>query len=129
MDRAMVALVNPGGKLVGKSAVQDRATTLVEDFIFTLEATPLFNKVIRKKQNIWSKKEVHGPMANELLAKFQVMLGTSDFLAGPLMILNKPIGIYYADRQITLQKLGLAEFSAFKAVVDRANEILVNFGG
>jgi len=77
---------------------------------------------------IWSRKAVHGPMANELLAKFQVMLGTSDFLAGPLMVQGRPIGMYYADRQITLQKLTITEIKAFKAVVDKANSILDSFG-
>ena len=67
-------------------------------------------------------------MANELLAKFQVMLGTSDFLAGPLMVQGRPIGMYYADRQITLQKLTLNDFKAFQLVVNRANSILEDFG-
>ena len=128
MDRALVSLVDTNSKLVGKYAVQDRSTSIVEDFSFTLEATPLFKKVIKEKNSIWSKKAVRGPMANELLAKFQVMLGTSDFLAGPLMVQGRPIGMYYADRQITLQKLSLAEFNAFRTVVERANSILETFG-
>ena len=128
MDRAMFALIDGGKKLVGKYAVQDRTTTITEDFSFTLEATPLFQNVIKDKASIWSKKSVRGPMANELLAKFQVMLGTSDFLAGPLMVQGRPIGMYYADRQITLQKLTLNDFKAFQLVVNRANSILEDFG-
>lgn len=128
MDRAMFALIDGGRKLVGKYAVQDRTTTITEDFSFTLEATPLFQNVIKDKASIWSKKSGRGPMANELLAKFQVMLGTSDFLAGPLMVQGRPIGIYYADRQITLQKLTLNDFKAFQLVVNRANSILEDFG-
>jgi len=71
---------------------------------------------------------VHGPMSGELLAKFKVMLGTNDFLIGPLLIQGRPIGLYYTDRQVTGQNLSLSELAAFKTVVERANEILDNFG-
>ena len=128
MDRAMFSLLDQKGKLVGKHAVQDKQTSLTDDFSFTMDATPLFQDVIKKKQSVWSHKAVRGPMASELLAKFQVMLGTNDFLAGPLMVQGKPIGLYYADRQITKQKLTLSDYRAFMALVDRANAILNNFG-
>ena len=128
MDRAMFSLLDQKGKLVGKHAVQDRQTNLADDFSFTMDTTPLFRDVIKQKQSIWSHKAVRGPMASELLAKFQVMLGTNDFLAGPLMVQGRAIGMYYADRQITKQKLTLSEFRAFVALVDRANAILNNFG-
>lgn len=128
MDRALVALINDHKQLVGKSAVQDRSTSLIEDFSFTLEATPLFRRVIKDHKILWSRKALHGPMAGELLAKFQVMLGTSDFLMGPLLVQGKAIGIYYGDRQITSQNLTLAELKAFEQVVNIANETLSDFG-
>ena len=128
MDRAMFSLLDQKGKLVGKHAVQDKQTSLTDDFSFTMEATPLFQDVIKKKKSVWSHKAVRGPMASELLAKFQVMLGTNDFLAGPLTVQGKPIGMYYADRQITKQKITLSDYRAFIALVDRANTILNNFG-
>jgi len=129
MDRALVSLLdNHTGKLNGKYAVQDRNSGLTEDFDFTLESTPLFKKVMVNKKVIWSKKAVHGPMAGELLAKFKVMLGTNDFLAGPLMVQGRAIGLYYADRQFSGQNLTLNDIDAFKMVVDRANEILESFG-
>ena len=128
MDRAMFALLEGGKKLVGKYAVQDRSTSIIEDFNFTLEATPLFANTIKQRKSVWSHKTVRGPMANELLAKFRVILGTSDFLVGPLMVQGRPIGVYYADRQISQQKLTLSDYKAFNTVVDRANSILENFG-
>jgi len=128
MDRSLVSLITPGGKLSGKYAVQDRNSSLVEDFEFTLESTPLFNNLIKKKNIIWSLKAVHGPMAGELLAKFKVMLGSSDFLAGPLMVQGRAIGLYYTDRQFSGQNLTIKDLSAFKTVVERANKILDNFG-
>ncbi len=129
MDRALVSLVDQStGKLKGKYAVQDRNSSLVADFEFTLDSTPLFLKVVKEKKILWSKRAVHGPMSGELLAKFKVMLGSNDFLIGPLMIQGHALGLYYADRQVTNQKLTLAELSAFKAVVNRANEILESFG-
>ena len=129
MDRTLVSLIESGtGKLNGKYAVQDRNTSLVEDFKFTLEATPLFNKVVKEKKVVWSHKAVYGPMAGELLAKFKVMLGSNDFLAGPLMVQGRAIGLYYADRQLCNQKLTLDDLQAFKVVVERANQILESFG-
>jgi len=129
MDRALVALLDhSSGKLNGKFAVQDQNSNLVAEFVFSLESTPLFIKAIKEKKVLWSKKAVHGPMSGELLAKFQVMLGTNDFLIGPLMVQGRPIGLYYADRQVTNQKLTLSELTAFKTVIDRANEILNKFG-
>ncbi len=128
MDRAMFALIEPGGKLVGKYAIQDRTTSLVDDFSFTLETTPLFQGVVKKQKSIWSLKAVHGPMATELLAKFQVMLGSNDFLAGPLMVQGRVIGMYYSDRQLTKQKLTLNDYQVFTTVVSRANEILGSYG-
>ncbi len=128
MDRSLVSLISPGGKLTGKYAVQDRNSNRVSDFNFTLESTPLFNDLIKKKQIIWSLKAVHGPMAGELLAKFKVMLGSSDFLAGPLMIQGRVIGMYYADRHFSGQNLSLKDLKAFRAVIERANEILEHFG-
>jgi len=67
-------------------------------------------------------------MAGELLAKFKVMLGSSDFLAGPLMVQGRAIGLYYTDRQFSGQNLTIKDLSAFKTVVERANKILDNFG-
>ena len=129
MDRSLVALMdNSSGKLNGKYAVQDGNSSLVTDFMFTLESTPLFKSVIRDKMIIWSKKSVHGPMAGELLAKFKVMLGSNDFLAGPLMIRGKAIGLYYADRYFSNQSLTLNDLETFQVVVNRANEILHSFG-
>ena len=129
MDRALFAIVEGStGKLRGKYAVQDRETNLVQDFVFTLEATPLLLDVLKEKKVVWSKRAVRGPLAGELLSKFQVMLGTNDFLCGPLMVQGRAIGLYYADRQITKQDLGLLEFDAFKQVVGEANRILEGFG-
>jgi HD-like signal output (HDOD) protein len=129
MDRALVSFIeHKSGKLTGKSAVQDRNSNLVTDFSFTISSTPLFEKVIKDKKCIWSKKAVHGAMAGELLAKFKVILGTNDFLAGPLLIQGRPLGIYYADRQISGQKLTIGDLEAFQSVVKRANEILDSFG-
>jgi len=129
MDRGLVSFIDHNsGKLAGKYAVQDRNTNLVTDFEFTIASTPLFQNAIKEKKCIWSKKAVHGPMAGELLAKFKVMLGTNDFLAGPLLIQSRPIGMYYADRQISDQKLTISDFEAFTVVVKRANEILDSFG-
>ena len=67
-------------------------------------------------------------MAGELLAKFKVMLGTNDFLAGPLMVQGRSIGLYYADRGISEQPITLTDLDAFKSVINRANEILEHFG-
>ncbi|PCJ48137.1 MAG: hypothetical protein COA74_09720 [Gammaproteobacteria bacterium] len=129
MDRGLVAFIEQSsGKLVGKYAVQDRNSSLVSDFSFTIASTPLFQSVIKDKKCIWSKKAVHGPMAGELLAKFKVILGSNDFLAGPILIQGRPMGMYYSDRQITGQKLTLSDFDAFKMVINRANQILESFG-
>jgi len=129
MDRALVSFIDKSsGKLVGKYAVQDRNSALVNDFDFTLSSTPLFMGVVKDKKNIWSKKAVHGPMAGELLAKFKVMLGSNDFLAGPLMVQGRSLGLYYADRQISGQDLTLKDLDAFASVVNGANEILDTFG-
>ncbi|MFT5451372.1 MAG: HD-like signal output (HDOD) protein [Enterobacterales bacterium] len=129
MDRALVSFIDhKAGKLAGKYAVQDKNSNLVTEFSFTITSTPLFQKVIKDKKCIWSKKAVHGPMAGELLAKFKVILGTNDFLAGPMLIQGRPLGMYYADRQFSGQKLTLGDFEAFQVVVKRANEILDSFG-
>lgn len=130
VDRALVALIdNAQGKIVGKYAVQDRTSSLVSDFQFTLASTPLFESVIKEKKTIWSLKAVRGPMSGELLAKFKVILGSNNFLAGPLMVQGHPIGMYYADRQISEQKLTLKDLEAFRSLVKRANDILEFFGG
>ncbi|MCP4271820.1 MAG: hypothetical protein GY781_07610 [Gammaproteobacteria bacterium] len=128
MDRSLVSLISADGKLKGKYAVQDRNSNIVSDFNFTLSSTPLFKNVINKNICIWSLKAVHGAMAGELLAKFKVMLGSNDFLAGPLLVQGKAIGIYYADRQFSGQKITLKDLKAFQTVLDRANSILKHFG-
>jgi len=128
MDRALVALLSGPKKLLGKYAVQDRTTTIVDDFSFSLDTTPLFNKVIKDHKVVWSRKAVFGAMSGELLAKFQVILGTSDFLVGPLMVQGKAIGLYYADRNITKQDFALSELNAFEQVVKIANSTLADFG-
>ena len=67
-------------------------------------------------------------MAEELIAKFKVMLGSNDFLVGPILVHGKAVGMYYCDRQFSGQKLTLKDLSAFQSVVERANSILQHFG-
>ncbi len=128
MDRSLVSLISADGKLKGKYAIQDRNSNIVSDFNFTISSTPLFQDVIKNNISIWSLKAVHGAMAGELLAKFKVILGSNDFLAGPLLVQGKAIGIYYSDRQFSGQKITLKELKAFETVLKRANSILEHFG-
>jgi len=56
------------------------------------------------------------------------MLGSNDFLAGPILLHGKAIGMYYSERQFSGQKLTLKDLNEFQSVIESANSILQHFG-
>ncbi|MDR9435598.1 MAG: HDOD domain-containing protein [Thiohalophilus sp.] len=115
MDRTLFALLTPDKKqLRAKHALGEHSQQFTEEFVFNLNDTPFFNWLFRQNDAVWIKDGKAKAAESPLTTAFLAEVGTRDFLACPLSIKDKPIGILYADRAPSGRKLDSDTFESFR---------------
>lgn len=126
LDRTLFALLTPDRRgLRGKYGVGRGA--LAERFQFVYdpaEENALF-RTLDGQEPAWI-----GPdRLAEVPASVQAVVGETPFLLGPILVNQRPIGLFYADRAPSRRPLDEEDFEGFKHFVQQANLAITHLSG
>ncbi|MDZ7805200.1 HDOD domain-containing protein [Thiohalophilus sp.] len=115
MDRTLFALLTPDKtQLRAKHALGEHNQQFTDKFVFNLNETPFFNWLFRQNDAVWIKEGKTSAAGSPLTPDFLAVVDTPAFLACPLSIRGKPIGILYADRAPSSRELNADSFESFR---------------
>lgn len=117
MDRALLALLNrEKNQLHAKYVVGMNNDKLQEKFAFPVDPSMpnIFALALAKKQPIWVTDIKAAEFSEYMTPHIKSVLGASQFFLAPIIINQKPIGIFYSDRQPSKRELDTAAFESFK---------------
>lgn len=115
MDRTLFAILSPDKTLLrAKYALGEYNQQFTDKFVFNLNETPFFNWLFQQNDAVWIKDSKANAAGSPLTPEFLAVVDTPAFLACPLSIKGKPIGILYADRAPSGRKLDSDTFESFR---------------
>ena len=127
LDRALFALVTPDRQsLSSKYALGDNNGILNRKFSFNL-ANPYANILklcMKKQQPLWLNPDSDTVLTEKLSDKLIEITGTQHFFIAPIIVSNKTIGLYYADRQPSKRPLDQESFDNFQFFTQQSNLVL-----
>ncbi len=130
MDRALISLMIPSKDLlVSKYLVQLKESDLKRTFKYSLtdvKKEPLLLQVINHRKVV-SNIAHSGNNATgcDLITS---SLGVKQFIAGPLVMKEKCVGIFYTDRQLSGRMITQQSIESFKIFVSQATLCLQRIG-
>ncbi len=158
LERVMFAVLTPDRTtLVGKTAVGTDVVGLADRFVVGVsEREPsVFTRCLNSREFLWPRDDVAATLAaieaakigpnNEAKAKQAVakireerekllpanlleVLGKGDYFLAPVVVNDKAIGAFYADRRLTSRNLDQESFDSFQHFVIQGNVILSFLG-
>jgi HD-like signal output (HDOD) protein len=117
MDRALLALLNrERNKIDAKYVVSMEQNTLREKFSFPIQPSMpnIFAMALAKKQPLWINDSRAPEFADYMTPHIKSVIGANSFFLAPIIINQKPIGLFYADRQPSQRELDTTSFESFK---------------
>ena len=123
MDRALLALLNrEKTQLHAKYVVGMNNSQLKENFSFPIETSMpnIFALTLLKKQAIWVKDAKAAEYEDYMTPHIKNTLNAPQFFLAPIVINQKPIGLFYADRQPSRRELDMMAFESFKHFAQQA---------
>lgn len=124
LDRAVVAILsNDRRYLRTKFILETQATELTQSFDFDLadSANMLFNLILKKHIPLWIGSPEFASLKKFYTPSIENHLLTSEFLMAPILIGEREIGIFYADRYLSQQPLDALSFDSFKKLTKKGN--------
>lgn len=126
VDRCGIWLVSPcRKKLQPRIVLGDDVETMKREFSVSLtELNNVFKQCLVKRENIW----VNDPNSKTWRAKLgdyhRELVSPKGFVLCPLVVSDKVIGVYYADRVTTLRKFDDESFDSISHFAQLANVCL-----
>jgi hypothetical protein len=127
MDRALFALLTPDRKaLKSKFVLGDSGDQLRNHFQFmtTAQEAQLLIYCMKKDEALWLSPESPPSLRVHLSPELKRTLGASEFFLAPIVVQNKPIGLFYADRSPSQRNLDADGFDSFKHFTAQASLVL-----
>ncbi len=126
-DRVLFALLSADRSLLNAKAILEKnKSDLMQNFHFQLNNPEgwLFQHILREKRAAWV-----GGQGEMVLRKYRNMdfnrrIGKGQFFVAPLILDNRAIGVYYADRQVTSRMLDTRSYDAFSELCATINETI-----
>ena len=126
LDRTLFALLTPDrrglrGKYgVGRGNLADR---------FQFVADPAEKNILFQTLEGQEPNWVGTDRLSEVPASVQAVVGETPCLLGPIMVNQRPIGLFYADRAPSRRPLEEEDFEGFKHFVQQANLAITHLSG
>lgn len=122
MDRVLLALMDPGRKLLRDTAAlgwPGGRPALLEP----VKCIPqnLFGFALEQNQAIWIKAPADPPYSILYTPGTIRLLGKQECLIAPIGLPRRPIGLIYADRAVTGRALHQEDFDGFRQLTLQAN--------
>lgn len=131
MERVLFAVLTPDRNfLIGKSAMGINVIGFADSFVVGVSnrENSLFSNCLQSRNFTWYKSgEYNTAQKNSIYSipqNLYTSLGKEDFFIAPVLVNNKAIGIFYADRQVSKNALEQESFDAFQHFAIQCNVIL-----
>jgi len=127
MDRALFALMTPDRQAIHvKYALGDEGEILQNKFTFSLNGrnAEILKFCIDNEKAIFLNGESSSDMAEKISQELSNVIGTRTFVISPIVVKNKVIGLYYADRSLSKRELPQESFDSFQFFTQQSNLIL-----
>ena len=103
-------------QLTAESIIGAENDPLFNRFAISLREPHLFRQLMKKTQAIIISDENRNKFWKMVPEEFQKRIGTNSFVAMSVVINNKPIGLFYADRHTSDCQLDNLSYKYFKSV-------------
>ncbi|MFO7603395.1 MAG: HDOD domain-containing protein [Gammaproteobacteria bacterium] len=123
MDRALLALLNrEKNQIHAKYVVGMDYNQLKEKFAFPIEVSlpNIFALCLQQKKPLWVKDVRAAEFDSHMTPHIKSTLNAPQFFLAPIIIHQKPIGLFYADRQPSRRDLDAPAFESFKHFAQQA---------
>lgn len=132
MDRVLFALLTPDrAKLNGKFALGWEDERDITKFQIGADDARLniFGYVLKTRRQIWVTEDPGDDILLLLTKEISNQLGSGPFLIMPVCIKGKPIGVIYADRNLSGRDLDEESSDSFDFMGQQANACLTSLAG
>ena len=127
MDRALFALMTPDRQMLHvKYALGDEGDNLQNNFTFNLNSrsAEVLKFCMESEKTLLLDHNSTAELASKVSRKLNDVTGTTTFVIAPIIIKNKVIGLYYADRCLSRRALQQENFDGFQFFTQQSNLIL-----
>ncbi len=119
MDRALLALMSPDGKMLrGKHALGMEHEALIEVFKLPVQGQGFIARILQQGKAVQRSALEQTPLPDEVLLK---IAGEADFFIAPIKIKDKNVGVFYADRRPSARPLPAEAFTSFVHIAQQAS--------
>jgi len=125
LNRVLFATINHDNKTLQPEKIIGAATDPVFNrFEVSLKVPNLFSRLLEKTQAVLIKDSNRVKFWPMVPAEVQKIIGTNSFIAMSVVLDNKPVGLFYADRHNSACQLDERSYHYFKAVCNHAAHAL-----
>lgn len=125
LNRVLFASVNHDSKMLRPEKIIGAASDPVFNrFEISLQVPNLFSRLLEKTQAVLIKDSNRVKFWPMVPAEVQKIIGTNSFIAMSVVLDNKPVGLFYADRHNSACQLDERSYHYFKAVCNHAAHAL-----
>ena len=131
MDRTVFAILTPDKKILkAKHALGDDAEKFAALFTFDmLDKLNIFQHVLENNKSVWINSERKNQYKNNLPDTVLKKLDTDNFYISPVVVSNRPIGLFYADRKPSGRALDRESFESLKHFSQQACMAISHISG
>lgn len=127
MDHALFALLTPDRKeLKVKQVIGDNNDWLREHFRFNTNSaeSKIWLHAFQQRQPLQINNDTPVEIKRLIPQSLAQKTKTQEFLVAPVVVKNKPIGLFYADRSLSQRELDDDSFNSFQLFTQQVNMIL-----
>lgn len=120
LDRVVFAMTNDRrDKLTAKLVLGADQKQLLQEFVFDIPRTDssLFFQVFENNKSYWMSSTREAMVAGFDIDPLMEVVGDTPFFLGPIVVDQKPIGVFYGDMKKTERELDRKLFQSFKQLV------------
>ncbi|QSX29029.1 HDOD domain-containing protein [Shewanella cyperi] len=122
VDRCAVLLLSPSRKMLQPRIVLgENADDMKRDFVIELDEDNLFRQAVELKTPMWIDAPDSARWRMSIPESMRKRLSSKGFLMAPMVVENKVIGMFYADRGISDRSFTGEEFDSFTHFTQLAN--------
>ncbi|HLP31602.1 MAG TPA: GAF domain-containing protein, partial [Geothrix sp.] len=123
MDRTLFALLTPDrSELRTKFMLGAKREQLADHFHFRMAgATHVFGQVLEKQAALWVDAQIHPEQERLLPMEVVSVTGRIPFFVAPIVVNDRSIGLFYADRGVTGRPLDEESYESFRHFAQQAS--------
>jgi hypothetical protein len=127
LERVVFALLaQDHGTVKAKFILGASANSPLKNFRFSLTDNCLFAKLMSKTQSVWLHSGNRPNLEKLVSSSMQQITGGEDFFAMSIFVHDKPVGLFYADKQGGAEKLTDPAYQDFKQLCLRTAQGLAH---